>query len=203
VSFKLYNKSECPFCWKVRLVAAFKGVALELQNIDTKNKPDCFLVLNPAGTVPVLDDSGEIICGSEEIVRHLATVNPSNSNLDLESDAAWAWHEYANGVLGEGTKQWVFQHRDRSPDEVDQDLMACCKSNWLASLAYIESKIDGRGWLVGPDPSIADCAVFPRLALGLRYGLPCLDAYPRLQAWYESLARSTIGSQASAWAKSQ
>jgi glutathione S-transferase len=151
----------------------------------------------------VLDDSGEIVCGSAEIVRHLSALDPNASDLDLESDAAWAWHEYANGVLGEGTKQWVFQHRDRSPDEVDHDLMASCKSNWLVSLEFIESKIAGRSWLVGPQPSIADCAVFPRLALGLRYGLPCLDAYPMLQAWYESLACSKIGLQASAWAKSQ
>jgi len=199
VSLKLYNKPECPFCWKVRLVAAFKGLALELQDIDTQHKPDCFLALNPAGTVPVLDDSGEIVCGSEEIVRHLSAVAPIDRNLDLESNAAWEWHDYSNSVLGDGTKQWVFQHRDGSPDDLDEVLMARCESNWLASLAFVESKIDEGGWLAGPQPSLADCAVFPRLALGLRYGLPRLDTYPSLRVWYESLARSKVGLRASAW----
>jgi glutathione S-transferase len=187
----------------VRLLAAFKGLALGLQDIDTQHKPDCFLAMNPAGTVPVLDDSGEIVCGSDEIVRHLSALNPSQGNIDLESDAAWKWHDYANHVLGDGTKQWVFQHRDRSPGDLDHALMARCEANWLVSLAFIESKIDEGGWLAGSQPSLADCAVFPRLALGLRYGLPCLDAYPRLQAWYESLARSEVGVVASAWVTPQ
>ena len=54
MNFILYNRDDCPFCWKVRLAAAFAGVDFNLvavargeQNIEVES-------LNPGGTIPVM-----------------------------------------------------------------------------------------------------------------------------------------------------
>lgn len=201
MSSLLYNKPECPFCWKSRLVAAFSNIEIDLVDIDTKNKPDYFLALNPAGTVPVLDDSGTIVCGSDEIIRYWSTQYKRFVELDLDSSEVTQWHNFANQVLGDGTKQWVFQHRDRPEEAVDRALMAQCKSIWVQCLAYIETQLGPQEWLLGSHPSLADCAVFPRVALGLRYGLPGLDDYPKLKYWYQRIEESEVGMRASAWGK--
>ena len=50
----LYDKDECPFCWKVRLALTTKSLQVEHITIDTENKPADFLALSPTGKVPLL-----------------------------------------------------------------------------------------------------------------------------------------------------
>lgn len=195
----LYNKPECPFCWKNRLVAAFSNISIDLVDIDTKNKPDYFLALNPQGTVPVLDDSGHIVCGSDDIIGYWSKEYQGFIELDLTSSAVRQWRDYANQVLGDGTKQWVFQHRDRPLESHDPELMSQCEVNWRQCLRDLEAQFELGDWLSGNQISLADCTVFPRIALGLHYGLRGLDNSPKLQQWYQRIAESGAGQKACAW----
>ena len=53
---KLYDAARCPFCARVRLALAEKGVAYETVAIDLADRPPLLYELNPLGKVPVLDD---------------------------------------------------------------------------------------------------------------------------------------------------
>jgi glutathione S-transferase len=53
---KLYDAARCPFCARVRLALAEKGIAYERVEIDLRNRPALLYELNPVGKVPVLDD---------------------------------------------------------------------------------------------------------------------------------------------------
>jgi glutathione S-transferase len=53
---KLYDAARCPFCARVRLAIAEKGVAYETVEIDLGNRPPLLYELNALGKVPVLDD---------------------------------------------------------------------------------------------------------------------------------------------------
>jgi glutathione S-transferase len=53
---KLYDAARCPFCARVRLALAEKGVAYETVAIDLSARPPLLYELNPLGKVPVLDD---------------------------------------------------------------------------------------------------------------------------------------------------
>ena len=52
---KLYDAARCPFCARVRLALAEKGVPYETVAIDLADRPPLLYELNPLGKVPVLD----------------------------------------------------------------------------------------------------------------------------------------------------
>jgi glutathione S-transferase len=53
---KLYDALRCPYCARVRLVFAEKGIGYETVEIDLGNRPAWIYELNRTGKVPVLDD---------------------------------------------------------------------------------------------------------------------------------------------------
>jgi glutathione S-transferase len=67
---KLYDAPRCPYCARVRIVLAEKGVACETVEIDLTHRPPWLYDLNPLGRVPVLDD-GFVLPESEVIMGYL------------------------------------------------------------------------------------------------------------------------------------
>ncbi len=54
---KLYDAPRCPYCARVRIALAGKGIVTETIEIDLRARPAWIYDLNPSGRVPVLDDS--------------------------------------------------------------------------------------------------------------------------------------------------
>jgi len=67
---KLYDAARCPYCARVRIVLAEKGIDYETVEVDLRNRPDWIYELNPTGRVPVLDD-GFILPESDVIMAYL------------------------------------------------------------------------------------------------------------------------------------
>ena len=67
---KLYDAARCPYCARVRMVLAEKGIDYEPVEIDLGNRPDWLYELNPSGKVPVLDD-GFVLPESAVIMEYL------------------------------------------------------------------------------------------------------------------------------------
>jgi glutathione S-transferase len=67
---KLYDAARCPYCARVRIALAEKGVDYEPVEIDLRNRPDWLYELNPSGKVPVLDD-GFVLPESAVIMEYL------------------------------------------------------------------------------------------------------------------------------------
>jgi hypothetical protein len=68
---KLYDALRCPFCARVRIAFAEKGLAYEPSPIDLSNRPAWLYDLNPLGKVPVLDDDGFVLPESGVIMQYL------------------------------------------------------------------------------------------------------------------------------------
>lgn len=67
----------CPYAERTRLVLKAKGIRHEIVNINLKNKPEWFFKKNPAGLVPVLEDSrGRLICESLITCEYLDEAYP-------------------------------------------------------------------------------------------------------------------------------
>lgn len=88
--FQLYVKAgqdgvclgDCPFSHRVTMYAKMtvKPDFLEVLPVNTMDKPDSFLKLNPEGKVPVLVDRGcgnKVIADSGEIVKYLNELFPN------------------------------------------------------------------------------------------------------------------------------
>jgi glutathione S-transferase len=78
---KVYDAARCPYCARVRIVVAEKGIEPDCMEVDLNNRPDWLRELNPpAGRVPVLDD-GFILPESEVIMAYLEELHPTPALL--------------------------------------------------------------------------------------------------------------------------
>lgn len=68
---KLYDAPRCPFCARVRIALAEKGVEVETVEVDLDDRPAWLRELNPANRVPVLDDGGFVLPESDVIMAYL------------------------------------------------------------------------------------------------------------------------------------
>jgi len=66
----LYDAARCPYCARVRIALAEKGLSFETVEIDLANRPDWLYAMNPSGRVPVLDD-GFVLPESAVIMEYL------------------------------------------------------------------------------------------------------------------------------------
>ena len=80
VSMRLVDAPRCPFCARVRLALAEKGVEFERVEIDLSARPSWLYELNATGKVPVLDD-GFPLPESAVIMEYLDERFPSPALL--------------------------------------------------------------------------------------------------------------------------
>jgi glutathione S-transferase len=77
---RLVDAPRCPFCARVRLALAEKGIECERVEIDLSNRPAWLYELNATGKVPVLDD-GFPLPESAVIMEYLDERFPAPSLL--------------------------------------------------------------------------------------------------------------------------
>jgi glutathione S-transferase len=71
VTLTLYDAARCPYCARVRIVLAEKGVEWETVEIDLADRPRWLYEKNPAGKVPVLEEDGWVLPESAVICEYL------------------------------------------------------------------------------------------------------------------------------------
>ncbi|WP_041603574.1 glutathione S-transferase N-terminal domain-containing protein [Thioflavicoccus mobilis] len=67
----LFSDSSCPYCHRVRIVLAEKGIAVDIVDVDAHNLPDEVMDFNPYGTVPTLVDRELRLYESRIIMEYL------------------------------------------------------------------------------------------------------------------------------------
>jgi len=67
----LYDAARCPYCARVRIVLAEKGVSYDAVEIDLSNRPAWIYEKNPTGRVPVLEEDGLVLPESRVIMEYL------------------------------------------------------------------------------------------------------------------------------------
>jgi glutathione S-transferase len=73
---RLVDAARCPYCARVRIVVAEKGIELDAVQVDLSNRPSWLLELNPPrGRVPVLDN-GFVLPESQAIMEYLEELHP-------------------------------------------------------------------------------------------------------------------------------
>jgi glutathione S-transferase len=80
---KLYDAARCPYCARVRIVLAEKGIEYEPVEIDLGNRPGWIYQLNASGKVPVLDD-GFVLPESAVIMEYLDDRYPEPALLPAD-----------------------------------------------------------------------------------------------------------------------
>jgi glutathione S-transferase len=86
---RLIDAPRCPYCARVRITLAEKGIDYEGIEIDLSDRPGWVFELNSTGRVPILDDGGFVLPESEVIMAYLEErfPEPALLNGDLRDRA--------------------------------------------------------------------------------------------------------------------
>lgn len=182
---KLYDLELSGNCYKVRLFAALARIPLDITAVDFldgAHKRAPLIELNPWGEIPILVDGKTVLRDSQAILVYLAT---------KYADEAWFPRDAAG--MAE-VMQWLsttaneVQNGPAAARLVDKFGYAIDKADTLKRsariLPLIEAHLAGHSWLALERPTIADCAVFPYVALAPEGGVSLSD-YPNIRRWID------------------
>ena len=183
----LYDAARCPYCARVRIVLAEKGVEVETVEIDLQNRPEWLYGKNVTGRVPVVEeDDGPPLPESVVIMEFLEDRYPEPPLLPPDPvDRAFVRllvfrdHDFTDPY-------YAFRRGEDGADE-----------RFLSAIAQLNVALSERPYLGGAEYGLADIAYVPwvlraRDMLGVEIG-----PFPALRDWLARLEeRPAIASEA-------
>lgn len=185
---ELYDLTLSGNCYKVRLFLNLIGQQAELHSLDLRageHRQAHYLAINPRGQIPALVD-GELQLGdSQAILVYLARRYADESwyPLDAISQGRIAgWLSFAANEIHHGPATARLGKLFGFP--IDQ---AGAQQKAVAALHLLDAHLARHEWLAqGSQPSIADIAVYPYVALAAD-GEVDLSPYAHLHAWFSRI----------------
>ena len=173
----LYDADRCPYCARVRIALAEKGVEYETVEVDLADRPSWIYEKNPLGRVPVLEEDAFVLPESAVINEYLEERYPEPALWP--ADAA----ERAFGRL------LVFRFDQlSSPYYALRREEEGARERLDAELAKLDAVLDAQPYLSGREYGLADIAYVPWILRGRdRMGVE-LGAFSALAAWLERLS---------------
>ncbi|OIQ40813.1 MAG: glutathione S-transferase [Roseobacter sp. MedPE-SWde] len=149
---------------RVELFASLAGIAHEVINVDLakgEQKGEAFLALNPAGQVPVIEDGNTVITDANAILVYLARkYAPAYLPSDPVAEAeVQKFLTLAAGEIAFGPAAARLINVFNAPLDA-----AFCKTVAERVLGKLEAHLEGRDFLVGTTPTIADVAIYSYVA---------------------------------------
>lgn len=189
----LYHLPLSPFCRKVRLTLAEKGLGFELRAERPWERRREFLRLNPAAEVPVLVEDGDrlIICDSQAICEYLDEAYPDRRLMGFDPAAraetrrlvAWFDQKFHREVTAYLLYEKV-NKRLMGEGNPRADALRAGQANLRLHLRYITSLIDARRWLSGAEFGLGDIAAATQLSCLDYLGAVPWDEFPAVKDWY-------------------
>lgn len=181
---RLYRHPLSGHAHRAELMLSLLGLEADLIEVDLASgahKAPDFLALNPLGQVPVIQDAAVTLADSNAILVYLARkYDPSGRWYPSDPEAAAAvqrWLSLAAGPLASGpalariiTVFGVKANADKA------------KAIAATLLAFMNTHLTNRAFLVGEAPTIADVALFSYTAHAPEGGVS-LDPYPAIRDW--------------------
>lgn len=183
-NIRLYRHPLSGHSHRAELLLSLLGLNAELVDVDLATgehkRPD-FLARNPFGQVPVLEDGETVIADSNAILVYLAgRYDDGNTWLPVEPGAAAEVQRFLSAAAG----QVASGPAAARLVNVFGAALDHQRANEIAHnlLGVLESHLDGRDWLAGIRPTIADVANYAYIAHAPE-GNVSLDGYPNVLAW--------------------
>lgn len=189
---KLYDYVLSPSCYKVRLMAALTGVTLDIRPVDfhpgAEHRGPELLALNPAGSIPILEDGDLVLTESSAMLVYLAaTAAPQWLGNDAAGQAATVqqWLSFSHRLTASLGAARLHEMLLR-PGNID-----ALRAQGTAALreleaGLVEQRIRGQRFLAWDRPTVADIACFPYVALAPDGGVS-LDPYPAIRLWSRAI----------------
>lgn len=180
---QLYDLELSGNCYKVRLFAALARIPLDIVAVDFlagAHKKPPLIDFNPWGEIPILVDGEVVLRDSQAILVYLAAKYAGESWLPRDAAGLGEVMQWLSTAANE------VQNGPASARLVDKFGYALDKADTLQRAARILPLLDAHlarhPWLALARPTIADCAVFPYVALAPEGGVSLAD-YPHIRQW--------------------
>ena len=189
---RLYHYWFCPASRKIRIAILEKGIDCELHlELPWKRRHE-YLMINPAGTVPVMVEEDEtIIAGKTAISEYLDDVYPDfhltgeDPKIAAEVRRLVDWfdqkfnREVTELVINEKVTKRFLKRGTPEPNSIRY-----AGQNIKPHLQYIEYLTDRRNWLAGNDFSYADISAAAHLSCVDFFGDVPWENFKAARDWY-------------------
>jgi glutathione S-transferase len=179
---KLYiSPGACSMASNIALHEA--GIQFEVSKVDKRTKRADgvdFLTINPKGYVPALRlDDGELLTENVVVLQYIADLNPAAKLAPpagtMERYRLQEWLSFINSEL----------HKSFTPlfsSEASEDMKTYARNYLAKRLAYIETALGDRKYLMGDQFTVADAYLFTVLGWGVHVGV---SISPQLKSYVE------------------
>jgi stringent starvation protein A len=175
---RLVDAPRCPYCARVRIMLAEKGVAHDPVVIDLQDRPPWLYELNASGRVPVLEEDGWALPESAVINEFLEERHPEPPLLPSE-DAARAAARLRIFRCDDFTRPYYHLRRGHPGAEAE----------FAEALGALDATLAATPFLTGGEFGLADIAFVPWVIRARDLLGVSLEAYPHVSAWLDLLSR--------------
>ena len=151
----LYSFRRCPYAMRARMALAAAGIPVRLREVLLKDKPPALFAASAKATVPVLVmGDGTVLEESLEIMEWALEQNDP-LHWAVNPIASSDWIASCDGEF----KYWLdrYKYADRYPEHAAEQYRNSAES----FIQRLESTLTLSAWVAGPQPTIADVALFP------------------------------------------
>lgn len=175
----LFHHPFCPHSRFVRLALGEYGIAFRLTEERTWERRRDFLIINPAGTTPVLVEEGQRpVPGAAIIAEYLDEVygdrlqrrllpRDSGPRVEVRRLMSWFNDKFFAEVSGPLTNERLYKRHmptDAGGGSPETDVLRAARNNIRYHMAYIGWLAHTRDWLAGERLSYADLAAAAHLS---------------------------------------
>ena len=188
----LYCFGESGNAYKAALSMQLGGYAWTPRYVDFFNgetRTSEFRAINEMGEVPVLVDGDVTLSQSGAIQFHVAEATGKLTGANARERAeVLRWVLWDNHKLSSqaGTARFLmnFLPEDKRP----QPVITFVQGRLKGAYDTLNRHLDGRGWMVGDGPTLADCACAGYLYYPEPFGFDRKD-WPHVDAWLSRLSQ--------------
>ena len=187
----------------IRLMCAEYGVQAECIVERPWERREDFMLLNPAGTVPVVvENTGPPICGPTPIMEYLDETrgyalgdrrlmpNSTEMRAEVRRLVDWFLVKCEGEAVGYFVTEKLFKlemPRDQGGGEPDSSLLRVARANLRHHLKYLDYLCATRDWLAGPRMTLADLAAAAALSCADYLGEVPWDEEEHVRHWYSRI----------------
>jgi stringent starvation protein A len=174
----LYDADRCPYCARVRIVLAEKGVEYETAVVDLDDRPAWIYDKNPLGRVPVIEEDTFVLSESAVIDEYLEERYPEPALLPVDP-AARALARMLIFRFDELSRPYYALRRDEEGARERLD----------GQLEKLDTLLESQPFLTGPDFGLADVAYVPWILRARdRMGVE-LTRFGALSGWLDRVSQ--------------
>ena len=179
----------CPYAMRARLALAATGAHVEHREILLRDKPAAFLAASPSATVPCLETASGVLDESYDIMLWaLAQGVPAGwMPMPPEGEALIAT---TDGPFKTALDRTKYHTRHATSPEAERPAA-------MPHLLDLNARLDGRNWLFGAAPSLADMAILPFVRQFAHIDKDWFDRqdWPHLRRWLDHFLGSDLFGQ--------